>query len=117
MEFILGLLFAPVAWLLGIDNADTLQAGQLLGIKTTINEFLAYVQMKDMQSSMSERSVKIMTYALCGFANFASIGIQISGIGALAPSRKSDLAKLGFKSLIAGTIACFLTAIIAGLII
>lgn len=117
LEFVLGSLFAPVAWLIGIDSQDVLQSGQLLGIKTTVNEFMAYAQLKELKGSMSERSVRIMTYALCGFANFASIGIQISGVGSLVPERRKDLAKMGFKSLIGGTIACFLTALIASLII
>jgi CNT family concentrative nucleoside transporter len=115
-ELILGLIFAPLAWLLGADNADLLAVGQLLGQKTTINEFVAYGSLEQMKATMSPKSIVIATYALCGFSNFASIGIQIGGIGALAPSRMSDLAELGIKALIAGSVACFYTAAIVGMV-
>lgn len=88
--------------------------GQLLGLKTTLNEFFAYAALEGMQDGMAEKSVIIATYALCGFANFASIGIQIGGISAIAPGQRKNLTELGVPSLIGGTVACFLTAIIAG---
>ena len=117
IEYILGNLFAPVAWLIGIPSQDTLLVGQLLGLKTTLNEFFAYAAMEGMKDSISERSFIITTYALCGFANFASIGIQIGGIGAIAPGQRETLTQLGVKALIGGTVACFLTAAIAGMLV
>lgn len=120
LQYILGLFFAPLAWLLGVPTADVMQVGQLLGEKTILNEFFAYSslgQMKEAGKFTSERSIIIATYALCGFANFASIGIQIGGIGAIAPGQRQNLAALGVKALIGGTIACFMTAAIAGVLV
>ena len=119
LQFILGMICSPLAWLLGVPYADMIYAGQLLGEKTILNEFYAYTTMGNFKLNglMSERGLIICTYALCGFSNFASIGIQIGGIGALAPNQKSTLAELGIKALIGGTVACFFTAAIAGLII
>lgn len=114
IEYILGLLFAPIAWLLGVSGADTLLVGQMLGLKTTLNEFFAYAALEGIKDSISAKSVIITTYALCGFANFASIGIQIGGISAIAPGQRKNLTELGIKALIGGTVACFLTAAIAG---
>ena len=114
MEYVLGLLFAPVAWLLGVASEDVLLVGQLLGLKTTLNEFFAYAAMQGIKDQMAYKSVLISTYALCGFANFASIGIQIGGIGAIAPGQRKTLTEFGIKALIGGTVACFLTAAIAG---
>jgi len=114
MEYVLGLLFAPMAWLLGVAAEDTLLVGQLLGLKTTLNEFFAYAAMEGVKDQMQYKSVLISTYALCGFANFASIGIQIGGIGAIAPGQRKTLTEFGIKALIGGTVACFLTAAIAG---
>lgn len=117
LEFIFGYLFAPLAWLMGVSSTDSLAVGQLLGEKTVINEFVAYVTMGDMLKSgllTDPRSIVIATYALCGFANFSSIGIQIGGIGALAPNQRGNLASLGIRSLIGGTAACLMTAVIAG---
>lgn len=117
--YLLGLIFAPFAWLLGTPNQDIILVGQLLGQKTMINEFVAYAEIKNMANSgivLHEKSKLIATYALCGFANFASIGIQIGGIGAIAPGQRKTLTSLGFYSLIGGTIACFFTAAIAGII-
>lgn len=110
MECLLGYIGAPIAWLVGVASEDILAVGQLLGEKTVINEFYAYETLGKLKSGMSDRSVLIATYVLCGFANFASIGIQVGGIGVLAPSRRGELAKLGFRALIAGTVACLLTA-------
>jgi CNT family concentrative nucleoside transporter len=117
LEFIFGYLFAPLAWLMGVSAHDALAIGQLLGEKTVLNEFVAYVSMGDMLKKgllTDQRSIVIATYALCGFANFSSIGIQIGGIGALAPNQRQTLSELGIKSLIGGTIACLMTAVIAG---
>ncbi len=119
LQFILGSICAPLAWLLGVPSVDMMYAGQLLGEKTILNEFYAYATMGGLKINglMSERGLIICTYALCGFSNFASIGIQIGGIGALAPNQRSALAQLGIKALIGGSVACFLTAAIAGLVI
>lgn len=118
LQFVLGYIMAPVAWLLGVANEDITQVGMLLGEKTILNEFYAYASFAQLLKEgaiTNERSVMITAYALCGFANFASIGIQIGGIGVLAPGRRVLLSKLGVKALIAGTLACFMTAVIAGL--
>jgi CNT family concentrative nucleoside transporter len=119
--YLLGLIFAPVAWLLGVPSQDTLLIGQLLGEKTMINEFIAYGDLGAMRRNpeinLSPKSVLIATYALCGFANFASIGIQIGGIGALSVVQRKTLSEFGIKALIGGTIACFLTAAIAGMLV
>ena len=119
-NMILGYLGAPVAWLMGVCSEDMFLVGQLLGEKTVLNEFVAYVSLGEMQDSgafFEKKSIIIATYVLCGFANFASIGIQIGGIGALAPKRKTDLARLGFLALIAGTLASLFTAVIVGMLI
>lgn len=115
IEYMLGLLFSPIAWVLGVAWEDAFLVGQLLGLKTTLNEFFAYAALEGMQPELSEKSVLIATYALCGFANFASIGIQIGGIGAIAPGQRRVLTELGVTSLVGGTVACFLTAIVAGI--
>lgn len=120
LQFIMGLVFAPLSWLLGVPQQDIVLVGQLLGEKTILNEFVAYVSLGDMKNSgifFSEKSVIMSTYILCGFANFASIGIQIGGIGALAPSRKGVLASLGFRALIGGTLASLFTAVLVGMIL
>ena len=117
MQFVLGILFAPIAWVLGVASSDMLMVGQLLGLKTTLNEFFAYAALQGMESELSFKSLIISTYALCGFANFASIGIQIGGIGAIAPGQRKALTELGIKALIGGTVACFLTAAIAGMLV
>ena len=119
LQNILGYIMAPFAWIVGVCKSDIILIGQLIGEKTIINEFIAYDSLGHMikNNQLSERSIIIATYLLCGFANFSSIGIQIGGIGALAPDRISDLAKLGIYSLIAGTLACFCTATIVGMII
>ena len=116
VQFILGFLFAPIAWLLGVAGEDVMIVGQLLGLKTTLNEFFAYAALEGVQQEISPKSIIISTYALCGFANFASIGIQIGGIGAIAPGQRKTLTEFGVKALIGGTVACFLTAAIAGVL-
>jgi CNT family concentrative nucleoside transporter len=118
-SYLLGLIFAPVAWLLGVPSADIMLIGQLLGQKTVVNEFVAYSELNNMREAgiaLHPKSLLIATYALCGFSNFASIGIQIGGIGAIAPGQRKRLTELGVKALIGGTIACFLTACIAGVL-
>lgn len=120
LQFILGYSLAPLTWLMGVHSQDIVLVGQLLGEKTILNEFVAYVSLGDMKSAgvfYEEKSIIIGTYILCGFANFASIGIQIGGIGALAPSRRGTLSELGIKALIAGTLASLFTAVIVGMLI
>lgn len=117
VEMILGYLFAPIAFVMGVPWSECVTVGALLGKKIVVNEFVAYIDLAQVKSQLSERSVVITTYALCGFANFSSIAIQLGGIGTMAPSRRPDLARLGIKSLIGGTLACFMTATIAGLLL
>ncbi len=117
--YLLGLIFAPFAWLLGTPSQDIVLVGQLLGQKTVLNEFIAYGELNNFREAgitLHPKSMIIATYALCGFANFASIGIQIGGISALAPGQRLALTELGIKSLIGGTVACFLTAVVAGML-
>jgi CNT family concentrative nucleoside transporter len=119
MQYILGNLFAPIAWVIGVHTDDIVLVGQLLGEKTILNEFIAYGSLKDLKEAgkiIHPKSIIIATYALCGFANFASIGIQIGGIGVLAPSQRKTLAAFGIKALIGGTCAALLTATIAGML-
>ena len=117
LQQVFGRALAPVAWLLGVPWKDCPSVGGLLGTRTVLNELIAYGQLKDLKSSIDPRSFTIATYALCGFANFSSIGIQLGGIGALAPDRRVDLARLGFRALLAGTLANFLSACIAGILL
>ena len=120
MESFFGIILAPFAWMMGVPWDESMVVGQLLGEKTVLNEFYAYTSMKDLMASgqlVSERAQILSVYILCGFANFASIGIQIGGIGVLAPGRRKDLSKLGFKALIAGTIASLFTATLVGIIL
>ena len=120
LQFLLGLLLAPIAWVIGVPSGDLLVVGQLLGEKTMLNEFYAYVsfgQLKEAGVITSPKSILIITYALCGFANVASIGIQLGGISALAPGQRMTIARLGVKALIAGTIASLLTACVAGMLV
>jgi CNT family concentrative nucleoside transporter len=120
LQFILGYTLAPLTWLMGVCKEDIVLVGQLLGEKTILNEFVAYVSLGELKASgkfFEEKSIIIATYILCGFANFSSIGIQIGGIGALAPSRRSDLSKLGILALVAGTLASLFTAVIVGMLI
>ncbi|HRN42026.1 MAG: Na+ dependent nucleoside transporter [Flavobacteriales bacterium] len=119
-QFVLGYLFAPIAWLMGVCSQDMVLVGQLLGEKTILNEFVAYVSLGEMKMAgkfAEEKSIIMATYILCGFANFASIGIQIGGIGSLAPSKKGVLSKYGFLALIGGTLASLFTAVIVGMIL
>jgi CNT family concentrative nucleoside transporter len=117
MQSILGTIFAPVAWLLGVSWKDSSTIGELLGTRMVLNEFIAFMKLGDLKATLDPRSFVIGTFALCGFANFSSIAIQIGGIGALAPNRKSDLARLGVKAMMAGTLANFMSACIAGMLL
>jgi CNT family concentrative nucleoside transporter len=124
LELIFSFLLAPVAWLMGVPWADCGQVGVLLGKKTILNEFIAYVELKELieksqagTGGISQRAIIIATYALCGFSNISSIGIQIGGIGGIAPERQADLARLGVRALIGGSLACFMTACIAGMLL
>lgn len=120
LENLLGWFFAPVAWLIGVDSVDIHLVGQLLGEKLVLNEFVAYSNLgefKEHSKLHSERTVILASYALCGFANFASVGIQVAGIAILAPSQRKNLTKLGWNALMAGTIACLLSASVVNLVI
>jgi CNT family concentrative nucleoside transporter len=117
LQGILGHIFAPIAWLLGVRWNDCATIGNLLGTRLILNEFVAYVNLGKIASTLDPRSFVIATYALCGFANLSSVAIQVGGIGALAPTRKSDLARLGMKAVACGTMANFMSACIAGMLV
>jgi len=117
LERILGLAFAPLALAMGVPWKEAVVVGDLLGTRMVLNELIAYSKLGAMKASLDPRTFTIATYALCGFANFSSIGIQIGGIGALVPDRRSDLARLGLRALLAGTLANFMTACIAGVLL
>jgi concentrative nucleoside transporter, CNT family len=116
LQMVLGWVFAPVAWSLGVAWHDAGVVGNLLGTRMVLNEFIAFAQLGPMKGTLDPRSFTVATFALCGFANFASIGIQIGGIGALVPERRHDLARLGLRSMLAGTLANFVSACIAALL-
>ena len=123
LSAVFGVLFWPIAWVMGIPAADCSRAGELLGLRMVTNELVAYQRMSDwlrkpeLGVELAQRSQVILTYALCGFANFGSIGIQIGGIGAMAPERRGDLARLGLRAMLGGTLACFMTACVAGVLL
>jgi CNT family concentrative nucleoside transporter len=119
LDVLLGVVFRPIAWAMGVSWKDSLTVGNLLGTRMVLNEFVAFAKLGEpgVGSSLDPRSFVIVTYALCGFANFSSIAIQIGGIGSLAPSRRGDLARLGLRAMLAGTLANFLTATIAGMLL
>lgn len=123
LEFVLGYIFAPLMWLIGVAREDMALMGQLLGIKLAASEFIGYIQLAELKNAANathlkfEKSIIMATYMLCGFANFASIGIQIGGIGSLAPGQRAQLSRFGMKALIGGTIASLISATIAGMII
>jgi concentrative nucleoside transporter, CNT family len=119
LEIFLGWLLAPLAWVMGVPWGDAVAVGSLLGIKTVANEFVAYLRLADLLAAdvLSPRSIVISTYALAGFANFSSIAIQIGGIGGIAPSRRSDLSRVGLRAMVGGSLAAFLTATIAGILV
>src|SRR5216110_2422059 len=117
LQTVLGWIFRPIAWVMGVPWHDSGTVGSLLGERMVLNEFIAYAHLGPMKGSLDPVSFTIATFALCGFANLSSIGIQIGGIGALAPDRKHDLARLGFRAMIAGTLANFLSATLAGILL
>ncbi len=117
LQQIFGWVFAPVAWSMGVPWRDAPIVGNLLGTRMVLNEFVAYSQLGPLKATLDPKSFTIATFALCGFANFSSIGIQIGGIGALAPNRRHDLARLGLRAMFAGTLANFMTATIAGFLL
>ncbi|VAX17117.1 Na+ dependent nucleoside transporter NupC [hydrothermal vent metagenome] len=118
LERMLGYVMAPIVWMMGVPPGEVLTAGSLMGVKTVLNEFLAYLQLAALpEEALSERSRMIMTYAMCGFANFGSLGIMIGGMGAMAPERRDEIVSLGLKSIVAGTLATCMTGAIVGILI
>ncbi|MFQ5722917.1 MAG: NupC/NupG family nucleoside CNT transporter [Terriglobia bacterium] len=117
LQEMLGWVFSPMAWLMGVPWSDATQVGGLMGLRMVTNEIVAYQELVKVSAGLDPRSLAISTFALCGFANMASIGIQIGGLGALAPERRGDLARLGFRAMIAGTLANFTSAAIAGILL
>ena len=120
LEYLFGWVFSPIAWLMGVSSDDIRLVGQLLGEKLVLNEFVAYAHLgnfKELGLIKDERSIILASYALCGFANFASVGIQVAGIAILAPSQRTNLTQLGWRALLGGTFACLLTASVVGLVI
>ena len=121
LQDLFGLFFSPIAYLLGVPWVDAHSVGRLMGEKIVVNEFVAYTDLSSMLhavggSPIGKQAERIATFALCGFANFSSVAIQIGGIGEIAPSRRQDLARLGIKALICGTLASYLSAALAGLL-
>jgi CNT family concentrative nucleoside transporter len=118
---ILGVVCAPLAWLMGIPWGESLEAGRLIGLKTVANEFIAYAELGQISASetpaLSPRTIAVLTYALAGFSNFGAIGIQVGGIGGLEPSRRAELAQLGLRAMLGGLLACCMTGAIAGLLL
>lgn len=114
---IIGWVFCPLAWVMGIQSEDVLKVASVLGEKTVLNEFIAYMDLVELKEQLSPRSFTIATYALCGFANFGSVAIQIGGIGAMVPSRREDIAQLSLRSMVGGTLAAFTTACVVGMLI
>ncbi|MCU0338659.1 MAG: NupC/NupG family nucleoside CNT transporter [Spirosomaceae bacterium] len=117
LNYLLGKVFSVFAWAMGVPGKDIEAAGALMGTKMVINEFVAYLDMVGIKNTLDPKTIAITSFALCGFANFSSIAIQVGGISELAPSRRSDLAKLGFKALICGTLASYMSATLAGLLL
>jgi CNT family concentrative nucleoside transporter len=122
LEGALGWLFQPVAWLIGVEWKDCPRAGELLGLKMAANEFVAYGRLASWSDPgsavvISERTRQLLTYALCGFANFSSIGIQLGGIGGMAPERRGDLARLGLRAMLGGTLVAFINACVANIML
>jgi CNT family concentrative nucleoside transporter len=117
LQVVLGWIGRPIAWVMGVSWQDSGVVGGLLGTRAVLNEFIAFAELGQLKTTLDPRSFTIASFALAGFANFGSVGIQIGGIGALAPERKADLARLGFRAMLAGTLANFLSATIAGLLL
>jgi CNT family concentrative nucleoside transporter len=118
LEVLLGYLLSPLAWIIGVPWQDAVSVGSLIGQKVVLNEFIAYLNLSQLipTGALSEKAVIISTYALCGFANFSSIAIQLGGIGGIAPDRRADLAKFGLRAVLGGSLATFMTATIAGVL-
>ena len=116
LSLILGYILSPLAWIIGIPWSEAVIVGGLIGEKIVLNEFVAYLHLGELKDTLSQHSVLISTYALCGFANFSSIAIQLGGIGGLAPKRRPDIARLGMRAVIGGTLATMMTATIAGVL-
>ena len=117
LEFLLGMVFAPLAWFMGIPWSEATSVGSLLGQKMVLNEFIAYLSLADMQSQLSDRTIIIASYALCGFANFGSIGLIVGAMSIISPNRQSDFASLGFKSMVGGTLATIITGAIVSILL
>ena len=117
LQIFFGWVNAPFAWLMGVPSQDCVKIGQVLGERIVLNEFIGYLTLTSPQTVIEPRSFVLATYALCGFANFSSIAIQIGGIGALAPSRRGDLARLGWRALLGGLLASYLTATVVGILL
>jgi CNT family concentrative nucleoside transporter len=117
LEEVFGWVLSPIAWLIGVKWHDAAAIGNLLGTRMVLNEFVAFAKLGPIKQTLDPRSFTIATFALCGFANFSSIGIQIGGIGALAPNRRGDLARFGLRAMLAGTMANLISASIAGMLI
>jgi CNT family concentrative nucleoside transporter len=116
LQRILGWIFAPIVWLMGVPWSESIEAGKLLGIKTALNEFVAYAQLAAIEEgTLSERTKLITLYGLCGFANFSSVGILVSGIGAMSPERKKDLIDISIKALVGATLASCMTGLVIGI--
>ena len=119
MEILLGYLLSPIAYVIGVPWSDSVTVGSLIGQKIVINEFVAYLKLSSIipTHALSEKAIIISTYALCGFANFSSIAIQLGGIGGIAPDRRGDLARFGLRAVLGGSLATFMTATIAGVLV
>jgi CNT family concentrative nucleoside transporter len=117
LSMIFSYVFAPIALVMGVEPKDAMNFGSVLGTQISVNEFVAYIKLAELKESLSPRSFTIATYAMCGFANFSSIAIQIGGISTIAPERRHDLARLGLRAMIAGALASYQTATIAGVLI
>jgi CNT family concentrative nucleoside transporter len=117
LQILFGWVNSPFAWFLGIPWKDCFTAGQILGERVVLNEFVAYLSLVKVKATLDPRTVVVLSYALCGFANFGSIAVQIGGIGALAPERRADLAKLGIRAMVGGLLACYMTATIVGMLL
>ena len=117
LQRVLGMLMAPVRWLMGIPWSEAMTAGSLMGIKTVLNEFIAYIELSKLPAgSLSDRSRLIMLYAMCGFANFASLGIMIAGLTTMAPQRRAEIVSLGLKTIVSGTLATMMIGAIIGVL-
>jgi CNT family concentrative nucleoside transporter len=119
LQTLLGLPFVPLVWLMGVPWSDAVQLGGVMGVKTVLNEFIGYQELRELMDAgaVSRRSAVITSYALCGFANFGSLAILLGGVGSLAPARRGDLARLGLRSILGGTLATLMTGCVAGLLL